>query len=132
MTTGSDDSSRRDEATLAPYFAAARRSEPAPPRALLSAILADAGEVSAARAAQLAVSSEPPSRPRAAAARPRRGLLAALGGWQVAATLVAASAFGFWIGLSGTVELGGGAGLTASAETQGDPVAGFFDLASAE
>ena len=132
-TTGPDDQSRRDAATLAPFFAAARQNEPAPSRALFSAILADAGEVSAARAAS--TDAEPFAarpRPRAATRQPRRSLLAVLGGWKVATTLVAASAIGFWVGLSGTVELGGGTDLTAMAEAQGDPVAGFFDLASAE
>lgn len=126
---GSDDRSDRDAAALAPYFAAARRSEPEPSLRLLSAILADAGEVAAARAA-------PPAQ-AARRAPPRRGLFAALGGWRVATALVAASIVGFSVGLSGAVDLSGGTGwttatTTAAAESQDDPVAGFFDLASAE
>jgi hypothetical protein len=127
MTTGPDDQIRRDEADLAPFFAAARQARSAPSTALISAILADAGEESAARA----LAAPAATAPRQA---PRRGLLATLGGWRVATTLVAASAFGFWIGVSGVVDVGGQVGWTASASTDsdGDPVAGFFDLASAE
>lgn len=125
--TGSDDRSDRDAAALAPYFAAARLSEPVPSRDLISAILADAGEVAAARAA--------PPAPAARTTRRRRGLLAVVGGWRVATALAAASIFGFSVGLSGAVDLSGTgwtADTTAAAESQDDPVAGFFDLASAE
>ena len=130
-TTGPQDQRHRDEGhdeeVLAPFFAAARRETPDPSLALLSAILADAGEVSAARAATAA-------RPAGAAPpRPaRRRLLAAFGGWRVAAAFTAAATVGFWVGLAGTVELSDAAPWTTSAELQADPVAGFFDLASAE
>jgi hypothetical protein len=130
-TTGPDDRNARDEAILAPFFAAARLSRPMMPSPdLISAILADAGEISATRAPAARTSA---ARAPAATRRPRPGLLAALGGWRVATTLAAASVLGFWIGLSGTVDVGGEVGwTTVSAEAQGDPVAGFFDLASAE
>lgn len=128
MTTGPEDRNPRDEATLAPFFAAARLGEPAPPRDLITAILADAGEVSAARA-----TAPPVAAARAAARPPRRGLLASLGGWRVATALAAASVFGFWVGLTGTVDVSSRVGWTAAAdETGGDPVTEFFDLASAE
>ena len=129
MTTGSNDQTRRDESDLAPFFAAARQTRPAPPAALLSAILADAGEATAARAV-----AAPPARPQR-----RRRIFDTLGGWRVAAALVAASAFGFWIGLSGVVDVGSQVSWTVATastdtdiDTDGDPVAGFFDLASAE
>jgi len=131
-TTGPEDHSHRDEATLAPFFAAARRDEPAPPHHLISAILADAGEVSATRAA---AARSPAVAPRAAARRRRGGFLAAVGGWRVATALAAASVFGFWVGLSGAIDVGGRVGwTTATVETveTGDPVTEFFDLASAE
>ena len=130
-TTGPDDHRHRDAATLAPFFAAARRDEPAPPHYLISAILADAGEVSATRAA---AATSPAVAPRAARRR-RGGFLAAVGGWRVATALAAASVFGFWVGLSGTIDVGGRVGwTTATVETveTGDPVTEFFDLASAE
>jgi hypothetical protein len=126
MKTSGPDDPRHDQAILAPYFAAARQGPPVPSRDLLSAILADAGEVSAARAAVA------PPAPRSAP-EPRRGLFAAFGGWRVATALAAASVIGFTIGLSGAVDVTGRVGLTAAtADSQGDPVAGFFDLASAE
>ena len=124
-TTRPDDRIPDDEATLAPFFAAARLDDPRPSRALLSAILADAGVVGAARAAAAA--------PAAAVLPRRRRFLAVFGGWRVATALAAASIFGFWVGLSGTVDVRYPAGwTTATAEPLGDPVAGFFDLASAE
>ncbi len=125
-----NDQTRRDAAALEPFFTAARRSEPAPSQALLSAILADAGEATAARAAV------PPDRtpsPRADRPKPRRGFLAALGDWRVAGPLAAATLVGFWIGVAGTVDLGDRtAWTTTTADSDADPVAGFFDLASAE
>jgi ferric-dicitrate binding protein FerR (iron transport regulator) len=108
---------------LEAFFAAARAENPAPRTALLSAILADAAEVQAARAPRASL-PVPPQRP----AGWRFGrLFAPLGG---VAALAACAALGFWIGLAGSLTLDG-ATLTAG-ETPAYGVDAFFDYASLE
>jgi len=109
---------------LESFFAAAR-AEDAPPRtALLSAILADAADVQAARAPRASV-PVPPPRP---AGRRFGRLFAPLGG---VAALGACAALGFWLGLAGSLTLEGTT-LTAGSETAAYGVDAFFDYASLE
>jgi hypothetical protein len=114
-----------DEALLESFFAAARAEEEAPRTALLSAILADAGEVHAARAAP----------PVPAARRPARSarFLAPIGGWRGLAALGACAALGFWLGVAGNLSLDGATLTTAAAgESAAEGVDAFFDYASLE
>jgi hypothetical protein len=114
-----------DEAALESFFAAARAAEQAPRTALLSAILADAAEVQAARAVP----------PAPAPGRPRRTarLLAPIGGWRGLAALGACAALGFWLGVAGDLSLDGATLTTAAAaESADDGVDAFFDYASLE
>jgi hypothetical protein len=123
------------EAALEPFFAAARAADRTavrgPTTALLSAILADAAEVSAERAAAAA-------EPLAAG---HGAYLRAIGGWRGLTALAACAALGFWLGIAGEVPIdtGGSAWSSygtsdgASAEGGGDDQLGaFYDLASAE
>ncbi len=119
-----------DEAALRPFFVAARAAEVPPRTALLSAILADAADVAAA---QRLAPAPAPARSAGLAARLRRSV-APLGGWRGLTTLAASAALGFWLGLAGNLSIDGttlsvGQAAAASAD---DPVADFFDLASAE
>ncbi|HET9068288.1 MAG TPA: hypothetical protein VFN28_06560 [Amaricoccus sp.] len=128
MTPYRDTPPSADEAALAPFFAAARAGETPPQTALLSAILADAAEVHAARAA-------PPAPALPAARKPRFGarLLAPIGGWGGLAALGACAALGFWLGLAGNLSLDGTTLTTAAASQTGDAgVDAFFDYASLE
>jgi hypothetical protein len=106
-------------ALLAPFLAAARAEDTTPRVALVDAVLADAADVSAARA-----------RPAPAPRRPRWRFPAPVG-WRGATALAACVVAGFVIGL-----LGGGDDLGTAAvwgeATAVDPVAGFFDLDAAE
>jgi hypothetical protein len=106
-----------DEADLAALFAAARGEDPPLRPALLSAILTDAATVSAAR--------------RPAPGRWR--LLGGLGGWGATA-LAAAAVLGFWLGIAGDIDITNPSAWAGArtAESDADPVAAFFDLASAE
>jgi hypothetical protein len=121
-----------DEAALAPFFAAARAAEPPPPVALLSAILADAGEVSAARAER--------AHPAPAPVAPRRWhavLIDPVGGWRGVAALGACAVVGFWLGLVGTVSIDDtglqtGTGAVVAEDEETGLVADFYDLASVE
>ena len=126
MTRHRDAARSDDEAALEAFFAAARAEADAPRTALLSAILADAAEVHAARNAP------------APAAPPRRTvrgirLLAPIGGWRGLAALGACAALGFWLGLAGNLSLDGTT-LTAGAASPSaaDGVDAFFDYASLE
>ncbi|MFO1141133.1 MAG: hypothetical protein U1E59_01885 [Amaricoccus sp.] len=116
----------RDATLLAPFFAEARAGDPGPTTALLSAILADAGAVSAER--------------RAPASPAPRGRL---GGWRGLAALAACAVLGFWIGIAGNLPIE--AGTTSSASYDGeassdagsdggavDQLGAFYDLASLE
>jgi hypothetical protein len=107
---------------LEPFFAAARAAGEGPRTALLSAILADAAEMHAARTAPA------PAAPR----RPARGvrLLAPIGGWRALAALGACAALGVWLGLAGNLALDG-ATLTAGASAA-DGLDAFFDYAALE
>ena len=127
-----------DERLLAPWFAAARAEAADPPLALLSAILADAGEIGAARAAGPEAAPAPiapvaapaavaraavtpgaapvPIAPEAASAAvraaPRRSgrrWLQGVGGWKGLTALAACAAIGFWIGIAGRVTIEDGA-----------------------
>ncbi len=113
-----------DETALAPFFAAARAEEEAPRTGLLSAILADAAEVHAARTAIPAPAPRGGWGPR---------LLAPIGGWGGLAALGACAAVGFWLGIAGNLSIDGTT-LTAGAasESSADGVGAFFDLASLE
>ncbi|TPE50245.1 hypothetical protein [Amaricoccus solimangrovi] len=129
MTEGKTDpgaATPRDPADLLEtYFNAERRAEEPPSAAFLSAVLADAAEVAAARAEVAA----PVSRPGAGSLW--RALPALLGGWRGGAALTACALAGFLIGASGysglSTDLGGAAETTASAS---DGVSGFYDLAA--
>lgn len=126
-----------EEQGLEPWFAAARAEVADPPLALLSAILADAASVGAAR--EVAV---PPARevPAEVVPLPQAGggwRFDLVGGWKGLAGLAACAAVGFWIGMVGevTVEDGAvwsGARAVAADSAPDDPVGAFFDLASAE
>jgi hypothetical protein len=119
--TGED---RADETALAPFFAAARAEEPAPRSGLLNAIIADAAEVSAGRAAVPA---------RRTAPAPRwQTLFAPVGGWPGLAALGVCAALGFWAGMSGSAGTEAAAWWTETTADLGDPVADFFDLATVE
>lgn len=112
MTDDRNDETRRDEAALAPYFAAARQAPPEPPLALLSAILADAGAVGAAPAPVPAPARHPARR------------------WGGASALAASALLGFWVGLSGSFSLDG---TTLQAGTAGDDsVLALLDLDAEE
>jgi hypothetical protein len=127
MTSDRNSPPSEDEAALAAFFAAARAEEKAPPTALLSAILADAAEVHAARAALPA-----PVRP---ARRGRLGVrfLAPIGGWGGLAVLGACAAFGFGLGLAGNLSLDGASLTTvAASESAVAGVDAFFDYAALE
>jgi hypothetical protein len=113
------------EAALVPFLGAVRADEPAPPVALLNAILADAAAVSAERRQVTAPA-------RAARSLPRlRAWLEPIGGWRGAAALGLCAALGFWVGLSGGVAIDGTTVWAGSTDGT-DPVAAFFDLAAAE
>jgi len=124
-----------EEAALAAFFAAARAEDVEPRTALLSAILADAAEVHAARA----TAGSAPARPATATPVPRRrfgaGVLSPIGGWGGLAALGACAALGFWLGLAGNLSLDG-ASLTTVAASQSDAAetgaVAFFDYASLE
>ncbi len=128
---------RRTIAALEPFFAAARAEVDAPPLALFSAILADAGRVSAERSAHA-------PEPTGGDAPPaeRRGRFELVGGWRGLASLAACAVLGFWIGIAGNVTIEDGkvwaGSSTASADAlvadsgTGDPVDAFFDLAATE
>jgi hypothetical protein len=118
-TTGHEDEDRRIDAELAPYFAAARAARPSPPLHVMSAILADAAEVGALRAA-------PP------VPAPRRRRVGAKRGFGIGAALVAATIAGFAVGLAGAIDVSIPGTSAATAAAEADPVAGFFDLAMAE
>lgn len=134
-----------DERLLTPWFAAARAEAADPPLALLSAILADAGEIGAARTAAVAREPEPEPAPEpvavpaAAPSRPKRRWLQGVGGWKGLTALAACAAIGFWIGIAGRVTIEDGAvwagSPTAAVDAESgldDPVVAFFDLASVE
>jgi len=116
------------EATLAPLFAAARAEPSSPPLSLLSAILADAAEVGAAR------QPSPPERRRERSAGVAT-FAGVLGGWRGLAALGASAAVGLWIGFSADLTVDGTSVQTGSAVASAldpDPVEDFFDLASLE
>lgn len=121
-----------DDAMLDALFARTRAEEPAPSTALLSAILGDAAEVSAGRAA---VSAPLPER---AAPRRRFGIgaaLEAIGGWGGMTVLGTCAAVGFWFGTVDMNSYGletGGLTQISQSETSVDQVTGFFDMASVE
>jgi hypothetical protein len=111
------DDPRSEEGALAPFFAAAGASAPAPEPALIAAILADAEA----------------AMPRRPSRNPLAPLLEVLGGWRGAGAVAASALIGFGIGLSGSglvpedpaVWLTGGDVLA----TLADPVAPLFDTA---
>ena len=114
-----------DEAALEAFLTAARAEAPAPRTALLSAILADAAEVHAAREAAPAPWPPLPAR--------RVRFLAPIGGWRGLAALGACAALGFWLGLAGNLTLDGATLTTAAtSESAADGVDAFFDFASLE
>ena len=127
MTRPADEAAT-DEAFLARWFAAARDDDPAPPPALLNAILADAADVAAARADAVA----PPAR----RGWRRPAFLAPIGGWGGLATLGACAVLGFWLGIAGNLALDGTSLTTSAATLASDDDAGgvdaFFDYASLE
>jgi hypothetical protein len=88
-----NDEDRRQEAALAPFFAAARVSAFEPSAAVMARLLEDA---EAAQARHMAAAARP--------AAPRTGFWArraqGLGGWPAMAGLVAAGLSGVWIGLA--------------------------------
>ena len=96
------------------YFAAARRHAPPPPGAgLMTRILADAADVSVARA-------------------PRPGRTAVLG-WPAAAALGFCAAIGLAAGLLGGAETGSTALWEAASATEPEgEILAFYDLASLE
>lgn len=119
-----------DEALLAGWFAEARADAAPPSTALLSAILADAAEIAAARTPAAAA---PPEPARASWWRP--AFLAPIGGWGGLATLGACAVVGFWLGTAGNLALDGtslttAAAVASDADAQG--VDAFFDYASLE
>ena len=121
------------ERDLAPFFAAARQAEPPPRPEFLSAILADAGEVAAARAALPAMPDGPQPAMRPGLMQRFCAGFAPLGGCRGAMALAGCAAAGFWLGasVSESVDTSGLWSNPAGIESMGDPVADFFDLASA-
>ena len=127
--------SHTDDAMLDSFFAAARADTPAPRAALLSAILADAAEMHAARAAAPpAARIPPPFHSRLA------GLLSPIGGWRGLGALGACAGLGFWLGAAGHLTLDGAAltaGISAGAadgttDSTVEGVDAFFDYAFLE
>ncbi|MFU8865164.1 MAG: hypothetical protein ACNA7O_14720 [Rhodobacterales bacterium] len=103
-----------DDDALEAFFAAARRTTPAPSDSLLARVMADA----------LAAQEEPlktPARMRPQPARP--GLLAqlreALGGWPAFGGLAAAGVMGLAIGITAPLGQDGLAGLASVLSSQG-------------
>lgn len=91
---------RDDDLILQPFFAAARAAPPAPSRALMARLHADALAEAALRAAP-----PPPILPPLPAARaPRRrrlaGLVELLGGWVGLGGLATAAVAGIWVGVA--------------------------------
>ena len=116
-----DEATAADEAALAPFFLAARAGAPEPPLPLLTAILADAADIAAARR---------PAPPAPARPRWRGAVPPVLGGWRGAGALAACAALGFWLGLAGGVTLDGT--TLATADDGADPVEALFELAAVE
>ena len=122
--------SEADASALEPFFAAARDTDAGPSVTLLSAILADAGEVSAERRAAEAVP--------APASRRSGGYLRTIGGWRGLTALAACAALGFWLGIAGEVSIDTGQATSWSSYdstadgSADDQVGAFFDLASVE
>jgi hypothetical protein len=110
---------------LEPYFAAARASEAGPPPALLNRILADAGDVAAARAPAATATPRVPS----LAERMRRAF-APVGGWAGAAALGGFAAAGFFAGLAGGADAIQPAAVGFDGPTEA--VVAFYDLAGPE
>jgi hypothetical protein len=107
---------------LEPYFAAARASEAGPPPALLNRILADAGDVAAARAPAATATPRVPS----LAERMRRAF-APVGGWAGAAALGGFAAAGFFAGLAGGADAIQPAAVGFDGPTEA--VVAFYDMA---
>jgi len=105
---------------LAPYFDAARMRTQDPSVALLSAIIADAAAVQAAR------NPPPPAW--------RRLLDPARRTWPASAALAACALLGFWVGVAGTVSIDPTSFATTLSDgsTDADPVATFLELAAME
>lgn len=107
------------------FFKAARAAEAPPDAALLSRILGDAAEVSAA--------ARPAPTPAPARPAPRWGGVAALlGGWRGGAALTACALIGLLIGATGYARLTtDGAGYYVAGDTASD-IGEFYDLAALE
>lgn len=121
------------EAEALDTFFRAARDEPDPSAAFLSAVLADAAEVSATRDA-----ARSPGRPeerwlaRVPAGEPWHTLSALLGGWRGGAALTACALIGFLIGANGYAQLATDALDTTASASVSDTVSGFYDLAALE
>lgn len=125
------DAAREAEALEAFFHAA--RDEQGPSAAFLSAVLADAAEVSAGRATAEAAGTahEPPSALTATGGL-WHALSALVGGWRGGAALTACALIGFLIGANGYGQLPTDAFDTAANATVSDNVSGFYDLAALE
>lgn len=123
-----DDLPPGEAAALDAFFRAARAEGAEPSADFLTRILADAGEVAAARA-EAAPSLPAPAR---RGGRWRRFSLL-LGGWRGGAALTACALIGFMVGASGVADLstdlrGFSTATTSASEAIGD----FYDLAALE
>lgn len=120
-----------EEAALDALFAQARAETPPPSIALLSAILADAGEIDAARRAEAEAF-------RPVAARKNRwfaAILEPLGGWRGLTVLGTCAVLGLWVGmtdLTGYYGLASPTTVAASDDGSADQVDAFYNLASVE
>ncbi len=104
---------------LETWFGPARAARPAPPAALMTAILDDAARMTAARGRAVATAPTAPA--------PRFGAwLTGLLGTGGAATLTACALAGFLVGASGLIDW-----AREAAWTDADPVSEFFDMAEA-
>ncbi|WP_424926442.1 hypothetical protein [Amaricoccus tamworthensis] len=106
---------------------------PAPSLRLINAVLADAAEVSAARAAAEAKPASTQPRPAGLFGR-LSGLFAPLGGWQTATALTVCAFVGFAAGLSGGTDAASSLifGETVALDFPSDTVTDYFDIALSE
>jgi hypothetical protein len=121
------DHSERDPGAeaLEAFFRAGRASEAPPSAAFLSAVLADAADVSAAARR---VSAEP--RAPAPRAGLRRGLANVLGGWRGGVALAACALAGFLIGVSGQARISTDTATYSLAGESASDIGEFYDLAA--